>query len=76
MDSEGVIKSLNQAVAAATDSPYGEVATRFWQRLSINLQRSQHRAFMRWVGGNRVPGVWGSGFAFRSVHALEMPGGL
>ena len=51
MSSEGerVIKSLNQVVAAATDSPQGEVATRFWQRLSIDIQRAGHTALVRRV---------------------------
>ncbi len=76
MEAERVIKSLNQAVAAATDSPYGEVATRFWQRVSIDIQRCQHKAFVRRVvraGGSEA---LGSRAAFGSLAGLEIPGGL
>ena len=75
MEAERVVKSLNQAVAAATDSPYGEVATRFWQRVSIDMQRCQHRTFVRRVvrGGC---GYLGIGSALGSLGGLEMAGGL
>ena len=76
MEAERVIKSLNQAVAASVDSPYGEVATRFWQRVSIDMQRCQHRAFVRRVvrvGGCEGPGV---GAALGNLGWLEMAGGL
>ena len=75
-EAELVIKSLNQAVASATDSPYGEVATRFWQRISIDIQRSQHRAFVRRVAGVAGSEVLGSGGVFGSLGGLEIPGGL
>ncbi len=75
-EAEGVLKSLNQVVASATDSPYGEVATRFWQRISIDIQRTGHRAFMRRVVRSGGPEGLGSGFIFRALDALEMPGGL
>ncbi len=39
-----VIEGLNQAVADNTDSPIG-IATRFWQRVSVDMQRVGHRAF-------------------------------
>ena len=50
-------------VAENQDAPYGELAARFWQRISIDLQRAGHRAFSRRVargkdldgdGGGRV----------------------
>ena len=46
-ETERVIKSLNRAVAANTDTPLGEVATRFWHRVGIELLRGAHRAFAR-----------------------------
>ena len=75
-EAELVIKRLNQAVASATDSPYGEVATRFWQRISIDIQRSQHRAFVRRVAGVAGSEVLGSGGVFGSLGRLEIPGGV
>jgi len=48
-EAERVIKSLNKAVAENTDTSESEVATLFWQRLSIDIQRSGHRAFARRV---------------------------
>ena len=79
MEAEGVIKSLNRMVAENHDTPYGEVATRFWQRLSIHLQRAGHRAFSRRVArghdleGNGINVFSGSGAllteAEGSLHA-------
>ncbi len=68
--------SLNQVVATAMDSPYGEVATRFWQRVSIDMQRSRHRAFMRRVVAVDGSGGLGCRFALGALGALELPGGL
>ena len=75
-EADRVIKSLNQAVADNTDSPPSEIATRFWQRVSIDMQRMGHRAFVRRV----VSGDDGLGFAGGGVSrvggGLEAPGGL
>eukprot|EP00973_Karenia_brevis_P014634 1997221-Karenia_brevis.AAC.1 len=49
-EADRVIQCLNKAVASATDSPEGEVATLFWHRLVVDLQRAGHRAFARRVG--------------------------
>ena len=51
-EAEVVIKCLNRIVALNTGVPYGDVATRFWQRLSIDIQRHGHRALVRRVTGN------------------------
>ena len=74
-EAERVIKSLNQVVAAATDSSPEEVATRFWQRVSIDIQRAGHRAFARRAGRSLSmnDGVLGNLFG---VSGLEMPEGL
>ena len=42
-----MIKSLNKAVAETTDTSESKVATLFWQRLSIDIQRSAQGAFAR-----------------------------
>ena len=75
-EADRVIKSLNQAVASATDSPYGEVATRFWQRVSIDIQRSQHRALVRRVVKSDWLEELGSRAVFATLGGLEIPGGL
>ncbi len=74
-EADRVIKSLNQAVADNTDSLVGEIATRFWQRIIIDMQRAGHRAFSRRLGsaGSSLGVDWG--FLMRA-GALEVPGGL
>ena len=75
-EAELVIKSINKAVAENTDTSETEVATHFWQRLSIDIQRSGHRAFSRRLrqrsleGGDQVIGNLGLG------GLLHMPEGL
>ena len=76
LEAERVIKSLNQAVAAATDSPYGEVATRFLQRLSVHIQRCQNRALMRRVVASGASDVLGCRATFGNLRRVELPGGL
>ena len=44
-----VTKCPNRLVAFNTGVPYGDVATRFWQRLSVDIQRNAHRALVRRV---------------------------
>jgi len=41
------LRSLNRLVAVNTNTPLGEVARRFWQRVSVDLQRANHRAFVK-----------------------------
>ena len=75
-EADRVIRCLNKAVAVNTDSSETEVATMFWQRLSIDLQRSAHRAFARRV---RQPGCGDGGYggeALRLGALLHMPEGL
>ena len=83
-EADRVIKSLNQAVADNTDSPPSEIATRFWQRVSIDMQRMGHRAFVRRVvsgddglgfvgGGLNVRGFFCSRFGYRfEVFGLSL----
>ena len=47
LETDRVIKSMDRAVAANTDSPLGEVATRFWHKISVGIVRGSYRAFKR-----------------------------
>ena len=77
IEAERVIKSLNRMVAENQDTPYGEVATRFWQRLSIDLQRAGHRAFSRRVArGKDLDGEGGGVFAGSGSFLTEAEGSL
>ena len=44
-EAERVLKCLNKAVAGNSDSSEEVVATRFWQRIGIDLLRGSSRAF-------------------------------
>ena len=74
-EAERVIQSLNKAVAENTDTFESELATMFWQRLSIDIQRSGHRALARRLrqggldSGSHAMGNLGMG------GLLEMPEG-
>jgi hypothetical protein len=46
-EAERVLKCLNKAVAGNSDSSEEVVATRFWQRIGIDLLRGSSRAFHR-----------------------------
>ena len=59
VEAKGVIKSLKRMFAVNQSTPYGDVATRFWQRLSIDIQRAGHRAFIRRVKGREEFGARG-----------------
>ena len=77
MEAERVIKSLSRMVAENQDTPYGEVATQFWQRLSIDLQRARHRAFSRRVArGKDLEGECGGVFVGLSAFLTEAEGSL
>ena len=43
------IKSLNRLVAVNANTPLAEVARRFWQRTSVDLQKASHRALAKRV---------------------------
>ena len=74
-EAERVIKSLNKAVAENTDTSEMEVATHFWHRLAIDIQRSGHRAFSRRV--RQVDGEGDANLATMGlVGLLEMPEGI
>jgi len=74
-EAERVIQSLNKAVAENTDTSESEVATMFWQRLSIDIQRSGHRALARRL---RQGGLDSGSHAIANLGMgglLEMPEG-
>ena len=76
-EADRVIKCLNQAVAENTAPPPGEIATRFWQRVNIDLQRVGHRAVGRRLG-SRISRHVGEGFGlgFKDHGRLEVAGGM
>ena len=47
VEAERVLKCLNKAVAGNSDSSEEVVATRFWQRIGVDLLRGSSRAFRR-----------------------------
>ena len=67
---------MNKVVALNTESPEGEVATLFWYRLGVDLQRSGHRAFARRVAKVMDTGDASLGGAFGAVNLMEMADGL
>jgi hypothetical protein len=46
-EGEETLMSLNRMVAVNTNTPISEVAQRFWQRVSVDMQRANHRAFAK-----------------------------
>ena len=74
-ETEKVIKSINRAVAENTNTPYGEVAQYFWQRLSIDIQRAGHLAYARRVTTPvGLQGDW-MGWVVEGASGLEEVGG-
>ena len=46
-EAEVVLKGINRLVAQNRGVSVGDVATRFWQRVSVDMQRNMHRALVR-----------------------------
>lgn len=44
-ESQKILDSINNAAAEITNTPLPEVAQRFWTRVSIDLQKANHRAW-------------------------------
>ena len=63
-EADRVLKCLNKAVAGNSDASEAVVATRFWQRIGIDLVRGGCRAFQRRLGTGGVEsfggGPWGA----------------
>ena len=69
-----MIKCLNKAVAANSDSTEVVVATRFWQRIGIDLLRGNCRSFHRRIDNDRGEhGASGLGLYFQTLSGLTMP---
>ena len=49
VEGQQVLKSINRLVAGNTNTPTSEVAQRFWQKMSVDMQKSNHRAFVKRV---------------------------
>ena len=49
-EADATLRSVNRLVAVNTNTPLGEVARRFWQRVSVDLQKANHRAFVKRAG--------------------------
>lgn len=58
-EGRNVIRSLNRLVASNTNAPIGEVAHRFWHRISVDIQKANHKAFAKRVA--KAAGVGGVG---------------
>ena len=50
------LKSINRLVAHNTNTPCSEVAHRFWQRVSVDIQKSNHRAFAKRIAKYNLVG--------------------
>ena len=76
-ETERVIRNINRVVAVNTDTSESEVATLFWHRLSIDIQRSAHRAFSRRAGFMR-DGDLAERQGLEAIfdRLLQMPDGL
>ena len=66
-EAERVLKCLNKAVAGNTDSSEVVVATRFWQRIGIDLLRGSSRAFRRRLVDRGGEDCGGGGFFFATA---------
>ena len=70
-----MIESLNKLVAVKTHTPHREVAHRLWHRMSVDLQRALHRAWVRRVGTRVVPRASWVSRALAGASALTFPEG-
>ena len=52
MQARETLKSINRLVANNTNTPTSEVARRFWQKVSTEIQKSNHRSFAKRIVKN------------------------
>ena len=71
-EAERVIKCLNKAVAGNTDASEVVVATRFWQRIGIDILRGSCRAFQRRLVDKSTGEVDAMRF-YQGLAGLAMP---
>ena len=74
-EAERVIKCLNKAVAANSDVPDGIIATRFWQRIGVDLLRGACRSFHRRLVGKGA-GEVSCIDPFRGLSGLAVAAGV
>ena len=55
-EARDTLRSLNRVIAANTNTPKAEVANRFWQRVSVDTQKANHRALAKRVGAMQEAG--------------------
>ena len=73
-EADRIIKCLNKAVAVNSDTSEEVVATRFWQRIGIDILRGNCRSFYRRIGSHNIEGeAWRNPFG--DSHGLEIAGG-
>ena len=72
-EAERVLKCLNKAVAVNSDTSEVVVATRFWQRIGIDLLRGSARAFRRRLVDKDV-GANSARMGFSALAGLAMTG--
>jgi hypothetical protein len=75
VEADRVLKCLNKAVASNTDTSETVVATRFWQRIGVDILRGNCRAFRRRLIG-RIGRDGFSGDPFKNVAGLLIAGGF
>ena len=68
-----VVGSHRLSIRSFLEAIVGDVATRFWQRVSVDMQRNMHRALVRRVARN-AGGADGLGRLVEGVALLEEPG--
>ena len=69
-EAERVIKCLNKAVAGNSDSSEVVVATRFWQRIGVDLLRGNCRSFRRRLGDDGGPDLFRNFYGGMGVLAV------
>ena len=67
MECMEVLSNLSKQVAVNTNTPYTEVARRLRQRISVDMQRANHRAFARRMGSKAT----GESTSARRILELE-----
>jgi hypothetical protein len=75
VEADRVLKCLNRAVASNSDTSETVVATRFWQRVGVDMLRGNCRAFHRRLVG-RIGRDGVAGDPFRDVQGLHVAGGF
>jgi hypothetical protein len=73
---EEALRCLNKLVADNTNTPHGEVAQRFGQRISIDFQRAHHKSFSRRDSSMTLGTQTRTAALLEADGCLEEPDGL